>query len=86
VQTVADEFVEKPEDPDMLNQVEALVEAVRLLPFEVDLWRLQNAFYDVLRRNSFETKGSEWLDRFKELGAQLGLALNFDRYQQTVAA
>jgi alpha-amylase/alpha-mannosidase (GH57 family) len=86
VQTVADEFVEKPEDPDMLNQVEALVEAVRLLPFEVDLWRLQNAFYDVLRRNSFETKGSEWIDRFKELGAQLGLALNFDRYQQTVAA
>jgi hypothetical protein len=86
VQAVADDFVENPEDPDMLNQVESLVAAVRLLPFEVDLWRLQNAFYDVVRRNSFELKGPEWMDRFKELGTQLGLALNIERYQHTVAA
>jgi hypothetical protein len=86
ISEVADEFVADPEDPDTFNSIEALVKAVRMLPFEVDLWTLQNAYFDVLRRNSFDQRDPQWLKRFKDVGQQLGMALDFDRVQQRVAA
>jgi alpha-amylase/alpha-mannosidase (GH57 family) len=86
IQSAADAFVEDPEDPETFGQIESLVAAVRVLPFEVDMWTLQNAYFDVLRRNSFGSKGPDWLARFRDLGQELGLALDFDRFQQTVAA
>jgi hypothetical protein len=57
-----------------------------MLPFEVDLWKLQNAYFDVLRRNSFDRRDSDWLRRFQDVGQELGLALNFDHFRQKVAA
>jgi hypothetical protein len=86
IQSLADEFVENPADPDTFDRIENLVRAVRMLPFEVDLWTLQNAYFDVLRRNSFDSKSSDWLRRFRDLGQELGLALDFQRFQHKMAA
>jgi hypothetical protein len=86
IRDVADEFVSNPDDPDTFNRIEGLVQAVHMLPFEVDLWTLQNAYFDVLRRNSFDHKDPEWLERFRHVGEQLGLALDFDRLRRPAAA
>lgn len=86
IREVADEFVSNPEDAETFNRIETLVEAVRMLPFEVDLWTLQNAYFDVLRRNSFDHKGPQWVERFKHVGEQLGMVLDFERLRQPAAA
>jgi hypothetical protein len=86
IRHVADEFVADPDDPDTFNLIENLVKAVRMLPFEVDLWKLQNAYFDVLRRNSFDRRDPDWLRRFHDVGHELGLALKFDHFRQKVAA
>jgi hypothetical protein len=86
ISRVADEFGTDPDNPETFNEIETLVRAVKMLPFEVDLWTVQNAYFDVLRRNSFDKRDPSWMRRFEDVGQQLGLALNLEQLRQPAAA
>jgi alpha-amylase/alpha-mannosidase (GH57 family) len=80
----AQAFLEHPRD---LPRLEAWVELARLtevLPFDVNLWKAQNDFYDLLKtvypamRERAETgddAGQRWIEQFTTLGGLLSVAV-----------
>jgi alpha-amylase/alpha-mannosidase (GH57 family) len=74
-------------EPDELNVLEAFARAATLacaLPLSVDLWKVQNDYYELLR-STYEEKSDEarsgaadavrWVELFKTVGAQLDVAV-----------
>ncbi|BAF59768.1 hypothetical protein PTH_1587 [Pelotomaculum thermopropionicum SI] len=70
----------KPDDLSLIRQLDAVVGLVRTLPFEVDLWKVQNIYYRLFQtvyRGYLEkaAKGDEsaraWVDQFNSLGDKL---------------
>jgi hypothetical protein len=43
-----------PRDTELIRKLEAAMELVSRLPFELNLWRIQNIFYDVVRRDGVD--------------------------------
>jgi len=81
---LVDRFVTQPDSMDMLRRLEAVASLVRQLPFDVDLWKVQNAYYRMrqLMVPDFESlaqQGDEsaevWLDEFGRLGEKLSMRL-----------
>ncbi len=77
-------FVFDADSLDLLNEVAAAINVIPSLPFELNLWKVQNMYHDVLRARyeEFESKAEEgdsttqqWLDRFREVGEQLTIRL-----------
>ncbi len=76
-----------PADLARLEELEAVVDLARQLPFEVDFWQVQNVYYRLLRslwpggRREAET-GSEdarkWTKRFLALGEKLSVKTTGD--------
>ncbi len=67
------------EHPDDLHCVEdALLVArtLRELPFDVNLWQAQNLWYDTYRYHRDSPISEEWLDKMKDLGTQLSIAVD----------
>jgi hypothetical protein len=67
----------KPGDLESINALEALVTLAQVPPIKVDLWKAQNAYYELLQA-IFDGKhlsgNNQWLDRFLLLGERLGIA------------
>ena len=71
---------QRPEDPDLLRRMDAIVSLTRSTPFKVDLWRAQNRWYE-LRQTVYprlqeeaekgDRKAAEWVELFKPLGEKL---------------
>ena len=82
VERLADALRANPGDLRRLETLEGLVSLAATLPFEVDFWKVQNAYYQMLlrvlpaRRREAE-EGSEdarrWVDRFLALGGKLAV-------------
>ena len=77
-------LVTTPEDIDFLKELLAAAEMLHLLPFPVDLWKVQNLYHEMLRSiyPEFQTRGQqgdkaaqEWLSRFVSLGQQLSMRI-----------
>jgi alpha-amylase/alpha-mannosidase (GH57 family) len=76
------------EDPDDLGRLQRLEEAARLAmaaPFEVNIWNLQNAFYDLRRDHSGtvraraaagDARARAWLGHFQSLADVVGVAVD----------
>ena len=67
------------EHPDDLHCVEdALLVArtLRELPFDVNLWQAQNLWYDTYRYHRDTPPSAEWLEKMKDLGTQLHIAVD----------
>lgn len=67
------------EHPDELPVVEdALLVARTLheLPFDVNLWQAQNLWYDTFRSQGDKPPSAEWLEKMKDLGQQLHIAVD----------
>jgi alpha-amylase/alpha-mannosidase (GH57 family) len=68
-------------DPFALDQLEelgAVTSLAEVPPFHLDLWQAQNVYYEVLQailREQHIHFSREWLDRFQQLGEQLGVAM-----------
>ncbi len=71
---------DRPEEQERLSILASMAGWARSLPFEVDLWRVQNVYYDVLqevyprlarRSDQGDEEAAAWCKRFGELGAQL---------------
>jgi alpha-amylase/alpha-mannosidase (GH57 family) len=73
---------EHPEDPALLGRMETLVELAHTPPFQVDLWRAQNACYH-LRQNALpgfrdraeaaDPAARDWVSRFRSLAGKLSV-------------
>jgi hypothetical protein len=76
------EFAASPTDLGRLQKVEAMVRFIRSLPFEVDLWKVQNLYWDLLQavypkmQSSLEPEAVEWSRHFAALGDALRVRLD----------
>jgi len=71
-------FVSNPDDIFLLNSLVAAVELAWSTPFAVDLWKVQNLYYEMLQTTYPEyrkrTKADrEWLTQFASLGEKLSI-------------
>ncbi len=82
LERLADGLRGNPSDLARLEELEAVVDLSRQLPFEVDVWQVQNAYYGLLRtllpgRRREADAGFEdarrWVERFLALGEKLAV-------------
>jgi alpha-amylase/alpha-mannosidase (GH57 family) len=73
-------FKDSPEDIDLLKELVGLVSLARSMPLTVNLWEIQNLYYEMLRTTypelqnraqSGDDAGIEWVTQFVELGQHL---------------
>ena len=76
------ESVSNSQDLSLLQELVSVVGLARSLPFEVDLWKVQNLYYDMLRiiYPEFQKKAQQgdkaarkWVAEFTSLGEQLSV-------------
>jgi len=77
IERVAGELNVRPTELPVLERLETVVSLARFLPFEVDLWKAQNVYYDMLQTvyRKFRKKAEqgdeaaqEWIRHFVSLG------------------
>jgi alpha-amylase/alpha-mannosidase (GH57 family) len=80
VRRMADIYAESPADLAVLDRLENAVEVVHALPFEVDIWSVQNVYYHMMQTMLEERRGRaaagdadarQWVERFVALGEKL---------------
>ncbi len=72
-----EQWARKPGDPESLEVIEALVSLTCDPPMEVDLWRSQNIYYqlvEALTGTDHSRLSQAWLHHFRALGKWLGVA------------
>ena len=73
-----EQWARNPGDPQALEMVEALVSLSRVPPLEVDLWKSQNVYYQLIETlseaNPRRMSGA-CLDHFRGLGNWLGVSV-----------
>jgi hypothetical protein len=78
-------LVTAPEDIDFLKELLATAEMLPMLPFRLDLWKVQNLYHEMLKSTyrEFQTRvqrgdkaAQEWLNRFVPLGQQLSMRVS----------
>ncbi|MFN4259619.1 MAG: malto-oligosyltrehalose synthase [Gemmataceae bacterium] len=91
ISRLSQRFRSQPSNMAILESLSNMVELARALPFEVDLWQAQNAYYSLLQVVYAEYQGQAllgqeniqlWVDRFIALGNQLGVQVG--DFQQKV--
>jgi alpha-amylase/alpha-mannosidase (GH57 family) len=84
LERVANAFLEHPRDMQRLEVWSDLASLTESLPFDVNLWKSQNVFYDLLRtvypavlERSLGTDetAERWIQLFTSLGARLSVAV-----------
>jgi alpha-amylase/alpha-mannosidase (GH57 family) len=76
--TLVDRWMQNPGNPQILEQVENVVAMSRMQPFDLNLWKSQNAYYELSQAISGNGRGSvheDWLEHFRRLGQWLGIAM-----------
>ena len=79
IELMMQRFEAHPEALQHLERLEAAVNLARSLPFEVNLWKVQNRYYDMLQqvRPEFQARGGDqarlWLACFDSLGEKLSI-------------
>jgi hypothetical protein len=75
---LSDEFVKTPEDMDVLQRFLDSTSLIQILPFQINLWKAQNAYDRVqsavlpqLEKRADE-KSKSWVEKFNALGVHLG--------------
>jgi hypothetical protein len=75
---LVERWMREPGNTRILEEVENLVALSRLHPFELNLWKSQNAYYELsqaIAGNGHGILTEAWLNHFLGLGKWLGLAL-----------
>jgi hypothetical protein len=79
---MAERVYDNPMELPLLKKLEAAVDLTNSLPFGVNIWKVQNIFYDMLqvvypkflgRAEQGEEKAREWVDHFTALGEKLSI-------------
>jgi len=78
LERVLDGWAKAPFDLGKLWELEAVVSLAHAPPFDLDLWRAQNVYYQLLQvisREQHVRYSKKWLDHFQKLGDLLGVAV-----------
>jgi hypothetical protein len=82
IEKIMERFVSTPEDQTCLEQLVGAAELARAMPFEVDLWKVQNLYYRMLQEiypqfqqhaQGGDAAAQEWVHQFVALGGQLSV-------------
>jgi alpha-amylase/alpha-mannosidase (GH57 family) len=82
LERLATQLLRRPRDQALLWKLEALVDLAGSVPFDVDLWRTQNAFYGTLagpypeqrrRADAGDAAARDWLEHYRALGEKLSV-------------
>ncbi|MFY9826897.1 MAG: DUF3536 domain-containing protein [Thermoanaerobaculia bacterium] len=82
LETLARRLEASPEDPELLHKMGSTVALAQKPPFKVDLWRAQNACYELRQRvypqqklqtETGDAEAAEWVELFRELSGRLGV-------------
>ncbi len=85
LERLSDQLRRNPEDLKVLQSLADATEIIPNVPFEVNLWKPQNTYYDLLTRilPEMHVRASEndgdakvWTDKFLALGRKLGFRLD----------
>lgn len=81
IEQLAAGFRLDPSRMDLLQRLDASVELARSLPFQVQFWKVQNEYFEVLRDFYPKAKKSpkaaeKWLGLFQKLGDQLSFRID----------
>lgn len=85
IDRLAGEFRVQPAGIPLLQRLETMVNLARALPFEVDLWEVQNIYYELLqwaypalrdKRDRGNHGPQEWVSHFVALGESLGIVVD----------
>jgi len=74
---LVENWMRNPGSLGALEQVEDVIALSRVQPFELNLWKSQNAYYELSQAvsgNGKEIANEVWLSHFRELGQWLGVA------------
>jgi hypothetical protein len=92
MERVADEILSNPSDLTLIERLRSATTLARSLPFEVNLWKVQNRFYEILESaypgfQEMAGQGDEasrtWLDDFVALGEALSVQVAQQREPKT---
>ena len=76
---VVQQWACRPNDLEVMETVASLVSLARVLPFQVDLWKVQNVYHGLLNAISTESlasgTSSTWVEHFLQMGESLGITL-----------
>jgi alpha-amylase/alpha-mannosidase (GH57 family) len=81
---LSDQLLKTPDDPELLQRFSSVAGLVRDLPFEVNLWKPQNTYYELLKtilpeaRRRDDENSKTWVEKFLALGEQLGFRVQRD--------
>jgi alpha-amylase/alpha-mannosidase (GH57 family) len=82
IRRLSEQFMQDPQNAELLAKYETVAAMARTLPFEVSVWRAQNNYYTMMHRHLPEMKNRadsgdqasrDWVDRFVALGRNLSM-------------
>jgi alpha-amylase/alpha-mannosidase (GH57 family) len=77
-------FAAMPDDIETLERMNAVFDMVRSLPFQPNLWKVQNVYYELTQSlypkviGRGDRNSRDWAEQFERLGEKLGLVLQKD--------
>ncbi len=75
IEELAQGFFESPEDLDALARLRKKVRLANSMPFEVELWKVQNLYFHAMKDLLREAHSRPWLDEFLALGDDLSIRI-----------
>ena len=82
IRRLSQRCLENPDDINLMKKLEAATGLARSLPFEVNIWRAQNNYYQILQ-NAYpnwvakatggDAAAREWVEHFAALGRNLSV-------------
>ena len=85
IKQLSDQFLDNPDDIDLLKKLEAAAGVARNLPFEVNVWRSQDNYYLILQQTFPEwvekaqqgdAAAQQWVEHFVRLGGNLAVKVD----------
>ena len=76
-------FAEDPDDMERLDRIAQLAGLIGTVPFEINLWNVQNTYWDLMhtvlpekREDAIDSDDArEWVERFEGLGETLHIVV-----------
>lgn len=68
----AERLRQEPDDLELMHALEQAIDMARAMPFEVNLWRVQNLYYEVVQLRA-AAADDEWRARARALGEKLSV-------------
>ncbi len=85
IEMLARQFREAPDDPRALERLAAAVGLGKEMPFQLNLWAVQNSYYEMMhtvlpekrwKAEHGEEAANEWVEIFVELGRELSVRVD----------